>query len=464
MRSQEEIDSAQTLATWKPHLLYLVPSPYSRLHVEVDAVEGNEPTDVALEKLRGFLSAHCKKADGINIDRSDVIPAEAARGISPEALARKYINGPGKTNPSPAAFMYVLYYNYPLSRNSSADQVLHRGARTIPVPRPQNANPYTDVYFYPAIYFNTAYSLGIAMNEILLHEAGHALGLVRRPTHARNGHCLNRACQMNGHGAFIREFRWLPRRKQSPLCAECIAELTYNATQSPPANLRYVGPVLVRSEANYHVASLPERVGIIVGNITERDCDQFATAMRPQTPDRGDDGRSRVHCLVKDGTLKDPGKLSDIVARLKDDPFPLVRHAGPNVFLRACASRYKELRQYANAINACVQAIALYPKDHWMHNQLAWMQATCPDGSVRNGTNAIFASNKACELTKWRNWRYIDTLAAAHAEVADFKRAIDFQQRALRTGSQTASEHKAMRERLSLYKQSQPFREKFGGS
>jgi hypothetical protein len=54
----------------------------------------------------------------------------------------------------------------------------------------------------------------------------------------------------------------------------------------------------------------------------------------------------------------------------------------------------------------------------------------------------------------------IDTLAAAYAEAGDFKRAIEFQGQALRTGNPSESEQKEMRERLSLYEESKPFRDK----
>jgi hypothetical protein len=352
---KEDARAAAAIAKWEPHLLYLLPSPHSRLHVEVDAVAGNEPDDIALEKLRSFLSTHCKKPDGIEIVRSDVITAEAARGVAPETLGRKYVNGPSTTNASPPAFIYALYYNYPLSRDSGTERTLHRGASVVRVRRAQNANPYADLGLYSAIYFNTSYSLGLAMNEILLHETGHLLGLVSRSAHARNGHCLNRSCQMNTHRDYIRRFRWLPGRGQAPLCAECAAELTQSATQAPLPNLRYVGPVLVRSEGDYHVLSLPERAGVIAGNLTDRDCQEFAAAMRRETVKH--DGGMRVHCLVKDDVLDNPAKLDEILARLKNDPF--VPRSGPRVLLRACVIRYQARGQHTNAADRLRQAKAL---------------------------------------------------------------------------------------------------------
>ena len=87
------------------------------------------------------------------------------------------------------------------------------------------------------------------------------------------------------------------------------------------------------------------------------------------------------------------------------------------------------------------------------------MQATCSDASVRNGKEAVAAASKACELTGWSNWQFVDTLAAACAEAGDFKRAVELQEQALRTGAPIRSEQKAMQERVTLYKQSQPFRE-----
>jgi hypothetical protein len=441
-------------------LLYLLPSPHAQLYVEVDAVEGCAPKEVALQKLRDFLARYCNKPDGLEIVRSDVIPAKAARGVSPRALARTYINGPQKTNGSSPAFMYVLYYNYALSRDFDADNILHRGARTMPVRPPQTANPYAETYLYPAIYFNTRFSFGLAMNEILLHETGHLLGMVNRPAHACDGHCLNPGCQMNTHLQYLRQFRWLPGRKQSSLCAECATELATTSTQPPRLNVRYIGPVLVRSERDYHVLSLPDRLGLIVGSFTDADCRDFGAAMRGEAPKPGTDGTWYLHCRVEDNMLQEPAKLASILKRFNDDPLDPVRRAGPTVFLDACLRRYRALGQHAKAIDTLQQATLLDSKNPRLYNRLAWLKATCPDASVRNGPEAISAASKACELTQWKNGMFIDTLAAAYAETNDFHRAIQFQEQALRASDSTQPEQQAMRERLSLYKRSQPFRDK----
>jgi hypothetical protein len=407
------------------------------------------PKEVSLQKLRDFLSACCAKPDGIEIVRSDVIPAKAARGILPHALARKYCNGPSKTNGSPPAFLYVLYYDDTLSRDSVVPRMLRRGI-----------NPFAEIHPYPAIYFNTRFSLGIAMNEILLHEAGHLLGMVSRSAHARDSHCLNRGCQMNTHLDYFLQFRWLRQRRQSPLCTECVAELKQRSMQPSALNLYYAGPVLVRSEVDYHILSLPDRVRLIVGSLTEQDCQDFGATIRAEKPAPGDADTTFVHCLVKDEVLKDAASLSNVINRIKADQLMAVRAAGPTTFLQTCFYRYRELGRYTDAVDALHQAIFLNPKNARIYNDLAWMKATCSDASVRNGQEAVSAASNACELSEWKNWRFIDTLAAACAEAGDFQRAIEFQEQALRAGTPTESQQKIMRERVSLYKQSQPLREK----
>ena len=230
---------------------------------------------------------------------------------------------------------------------------------------------------------------------------------------------------MNTHLAYLREFRWLPGRKQSPLCSECVAELGQSATQAPLPNLRYIGPVLVRSELDYHVISLPDRVGIIAGRLTDQDRQAFATRIRAEkSADRG----LRVDYLIKDDLLKEPAKLNEMVNRLKADPFHPVRDAAPKACLQISARRYDALGQYSNAVDTLHQAIHLDSKDGGSYNHLAWIKATCSDAAVRNGNEAVSAASKPCELTEWKNCRFIDALAAACAEAGDFKRAIQFQE------------------------------------
>ncbi len=64
-------------------------------------------------------------------------------------------------------------------------------------------------------------------------------------------------------------------------------------------------------------------------------------------------------------------------------------------------------------------------------NNRAWLRATCPDASLRNGQLAVSDAKKACELNIWLLASHIDTLAAAYAEAGDFDSAIRYQQEAI---------------------------------
>jgi tetratricopeptide (TPR) repeat protein len=118
----------------------------------------------------------------------------------------------------------------------------------------------------------------------------------------------------------------------------------------------------------------------------------------------------------------------------------------------------------------------------------AWLRATCPDASIRNGQLAIADAKKVCELDNWILASRIDTLAAAYAEAGDFDSAVRYEQEAIakeksvpEQASKTLAKlrhdpelHKRVSEdlvegvnksvaeysqRLELYKQHRPYRQ-----
>ena len=294
----------------------------------------------------------------------------------------------------------------------------------------------------------------------LLHEAGHSLGLAFRPTYASGGHCLDRACMMTASVHLSRLLFGQDAIKKGRLCERCVAQLKDSSTQAPLSNLRFVGPVLVRSEAGYHVLSLPNRAKVIVGTLAEQDCRDFAAAVRAETLSPGDDDQWRVDGWVKEEVLPGPAKLREVMDRAKADPYKPVRTVASRALSQACAGRYCVAGEYTNAVDILRQAILFDPNDDASCNYLAWIKATCSDASVRDGKEAVSAATKACELAEWKAWNWIDTLAAAYAEAGDFKRAIELEEQALRTGNPSEPDQKQMRERIALYKQSRPFRDK----
>jgi tetratricopeptide (TPR) repeat protein len=107
---------------------------------------------------------------------------------------------------------------------------------------------------------------------------------------------------------------------------------------------------------------------------------------------------------------------------------------------------------------AFAEVVRLDPTEARCHNQLAWLLATGP-GGIRNGARAVTHATQACELSGWKTPTYIDTLAAAHAEIGDFDRALEFEQRALASPAFEKADGKGGRERLALYQQQKKYRD-----
>lgn len=64
------------------------------------------------------------------------------------------------------------------------------------------------------------------------------------------------------------------------------------------------------------------------------------------------------------------------------------------------------------------------PSDAMALNNLAWILATCPDDSVRNGREAVQCAKQACQMTSYKEAGMVGTLAAAYAEAGNFPDAI----------------------------------------
>jgi tetratricopeptide (TPR) repeat protein len=70
------------------------------------------------------------------------------------------------------------------------------------------------------------------------------------------------------------------------------------------------------------------------------------------------------------------------------------------------------------------QVLALDPNHLEALNNLAWVLATSPDASLRNGQEAVRAAERACKLTNKQSAVHLGTLAAAYAEAGRYPEAV----------------------------------------
>jgi len=113
--------------------------------------------------------------------------------------------------------------------------------------------------------------------------------------------------------------------------------------------------------------------------------------------------------------------------------------------------------EWEKAIADLKEALRMDPASSQAQNDLAWIQATCPDAKFRGGKSAIELARKACEATKWKKDDFIVTLAAAHAENSEYEEAV---KRLTQANEIDPKRDAATRENLlKLFKQSMPFRE-----
>ncbi|MBA4066529.1 MAG: hypothetical protein C0501_23060 [Isosphaera sp.] len=95
-------------------------------------------------------------------------------------------------------------------------------------------------------------------------------------------------------------------------------------------------------------------------------------------------------------------------------------------------------------------------------NNIAWLLATAPFPSLRDGRRAVAYAIRACELNRWSSIEFLETLAAAHAEAGEFDKAVEWQQKVLDSPHFdkvfTPREQANARERHLLYLGRKPLR------
>ena len=86
--------------------------------------------------------------------------------------------------------------------------------------------------------------------------------------------------------------------------------------------------------------------------------------------------------------------------------------------------------QLAEAARCYAEALKIAPDERYL-NALAWILATAPDPSLRDGKRSVELASRLCELTRFQSARALDILGAGYAEAGQFQPAIEAATRAL---------------------------------
>ena len=118
------------------------------------------------------------------------------------------------------------------------------------------------------------------------------------------------------------------------------------------------------------------------------------------------------------------------------------------------------MESYAEAAEDYQAAIRLEPLNAVPLNALAWLRATAPEQSVRDGAEATRLAERAVQLGDTAQHR--DTLAAAYAESGQYPRAVKEEERAIALSHESGRQETvaSFRKRLELYRRDQPFRQR----
>lgn len=255
-----------TIALLKPSAMYLGPEPYRKICVEMDAVEGAEPQNNAVNALVEFLHTYSKKP--VTVVRKKPIRRAAAEGIRPALLALQNMEGTcSASGHEPSAYIYVLFYR------GSGPRKLWKPAVGAYV-----RGDYPCAIFVDMSVFRPRGEW--MLPNALKHEAGHILGLCGNPAHGDGEHCRNKNCLM--HKGMSR-FKTLLRLSPTDLCGECKRDLLeMRESGALSRDMEFKGPILVRKERGYYVGMLPSLCHLGLGSVEDCDCEAVIREAREQ--------------------------------------------------------------------------------------------------------------------------------------------------------------------------------------
>jgi tetratricopeptide (TPR) repeat protein len=155
-------------------------------------------------------------------------------------------------------------------------------------------------------------------------------------------------------------------------------------------------------------------------------------------------------------TLAAQGRTTEAIG-----PFERALEVNPNDFGAHMNLSYclLQLGRPGEAVAEDEKALALKPDDPEVKNNLAWILASNPDASVRNGSRAVDLARQAVSETSGENAMILHTLAAALAEAGQFSDALETANQALQLAETQSNDRlvKQLQLEMNYYKTGRAF-------
>ncbi len=128
------------------------------------------------------------------------------------------------------------------------------------------------------------------------------------------------------------------------------------------------------------------------------------------------------YCFLQNGQIDNAIAEFEEVLKLQPDFAPEYANLG---------DAYRQKGAADEAVANYQKAIELQPQFVSVQRKLAWMLATWPDASIRNGKKAVDLAEQANQLTGGQDAEVLRALAAAYAETGRFPEAVSTAKKAL---------------------------------
>ncbi|MHC4456465.1 MAG: sulfatase-like hydrolase/transferase [Planctomycetota bacterium] len=125
------------------------------------------------------------------------------------------------------------------------------------------------------------------------------------------------------------------------------------------------------------------------------------------------------------------------------------------------ASALNDTGRTAGAVTHFRETLRREPDWFKPMNSLAWILATDNDSKLRNPAEAVRLAERTCELTKYEDAGFVDTLAAAYASAGRFTDAAATAEKALKLIEPAGDKERIenIQNRLELYRQKKAYRQ-----